>query len=207
MGFPNLPGVPALSSNTILAGATTLAAPVVNNLLDKLKPAWGIYDSTGKTKVLLPDSFLGLDYSNKTNISTYPIERGAFNSYNKVKSPLSVTVKVSKGGSIKDRDAFLKVVGTLVTSLDLYTLLTPEASYFNMNLEDFDFRRIVSDGVGVINASLHFVEILQAVIILPEDNTSVSPDPVATVPTAQASVDNGMCQAGPTLLTPYSGIM
>src|ERR1035437_11025940 len=98
--FPNLPGVPALSKNNVIAAAVLVAAPLINNLLDKLKPHWGIYDVAGLKTVIEPDSFLGFDYRNETNISTYPIEQGGFASYNKVNTPFDARVKISKGSAV-----------------------------------------------------------------------------------------------------------
>jgi len=195
MGFPNLPGVPSLKGVSGGAVAVTLAAPLINNLLDKLKPAWGIYDAAGKKKVIEPDSFLGVDYQNESNVSNYPIERGAFSSYNKVRTPFSAVVKISKGGAIKDRDAFIKVLEQLAASLDVYTIITPETSYFNVNLEEYDYRREVHHGAGIVIASMRFVEIIEASVLLPSSNVSVPPDKTATVPSAQSMIDNGMCQA------------
>jgi hypothetical protein len=212
--FPNLPGVPALSKKNALAAVVTLAAPLINNLLDKLKPVWGIYDSTGINLVIKPDSFLGFEYRNEINISNYPIEKGGFASYNKVKTPFDAIVKVSKGSAITsvgtssrltDRGDFIKTLDKMVESLDLYTVVTPEATYFNVNLEKFEYRRELKNGTGIIIADLHLVEIMTAIISTSSNNTFCAPDPVACQPSAQLSQENGLCTAGSVLPTSYSG--
>lgn len=222
MSFPNLPGVPSLSGYNAPAAVATLAAPLINNLLEKLKPVWGIYDANGINKVLTPDTFISLDYRNEMNVSNFPIERGAFSSYNKVRTPYSLIVKVSKGSavtsvgtgsSVNDRNSFLQTLEQLTASLDLYTIKTPEANYYNANLEEYDYRREVRNGVGMIIASLRFVEVIQASLLLSSSTNNayedpngsgrlVAPDPTATTGvSAQAPVDNGMCQ----LNSPYTG--
>ncbi len=214
--FPNLPGVPALSKNNVITAAVLIAAPVINNLLDKLKPHWGIYDSTGLNTVIEPDSFLGFDYRNEMNISTYPVEQGGFASDNKVKTPFNAIVKISKGSSITgigigqsstttDRHDFLHIIDDMAESLDLYTLVTPEATYFNVSLESYEYRREHKNGTGIIIASLHFMQIMQATISTASDYTSVAPDPVACPVSAQAPQENGLCTAGSVLPASYSG--
>jgi|ERR1019366_2591077 hypothetical protein len=201
--FPNLPGVPALSRKNVLAAVVTVAAPLINNLLDLLKPVWGIYDATGLTVVIKPDSFLSVEYRNEMQVSNYPIEHGAFSSYNKVRTPNIVELKITKGSAltavgtsshVSDRDSFLKKLDQLTASLDLYTIKTPEAEYINMNLEQYDYRREVKNGAGIIIASLRFVEIIEASVLL----GSSTPQN----PSAQAPIDNGMCQ----LNSPYTGV-
>lgn len=196
MAFPNLPGVPALAS---LPGVAVLTAPVLSNLLDSFKPQWGVYDSTGKIKKLSPDSFLGVDYRNVTNLPSHPVEQGGFSTFNKVKTPYSITLRVTKSrtlalaGTKDDRKSFLSALESMLQDTNLYTIVTPEASYSNANMEDFDYKREAKNGAEIIVASLHFVEIVRAKKTVA--TTASSPDPVNTgTPSAQASVSNGMVQ-------------
>lgn len=202
MNFPNIPGVPSLSNkNQVYAAIVTLASPVVDNLLDLLKPVWGIYDADGINTVIKPDNFLSAEYKNEMNVSKYPIEKGAFNSYNKVRTPNIVILRISKGSAmtafgnsshVSDRDRFLKTLDQFTASLDLCTIKTPEAEYYNMNLESYDYRRGTSNGAGMIIASLRFVEVIEASVLL--GNPSA--------PSAQPPTDCGMLQ----LNSPYTGV-
>ena len=190
--FPFLPGVPPLQNKIIAAGAL-LAATGIQKLLDKLKPTWGIYDAGGNDEIIKPDSFLAIDYTNSQNISDYPIEKGGFASYNKVQNPFSATIRISKGGSDTDRATFLSKLESMLTSLELYTIVTPEKAYINVNIENIDYRRESTNGVSLIVASLRFVEIREAILV--SEQRAGSPSTTATTPTAQAPVGNGQVTA------------
>lgn len=194
--FPFLPGVPPLLNKIIAAGAL-LAATGIQRLLDKLKPLWGIFkadEQTGAlTAVIEPDSFIGIDYVNSQNISDYPIEKGGFTSYNKVQNPFTATIRISKGGSERERADFLLTLESILTSLDLYTIVTPEKVYKNVSIENIDYRRESTNGVSLIVAALRFVEIREATLISETRPGAVSA--TNSPPTAQKDVGNGQVTA------------
>jgi hypothetical protein len=196
---PNLPGVPAVLRGPLLAQVATLAAPIIGGFLDSFAPVWDILDSGGNS-VIAPDTFLGIEYQNTRSISSYPLEAGSFASYNKVNDPFRATVRMATGGTLADREGFLADMQRMADSLDLYTIVTPEGSYSNVNLERFDYRREARNGANMIIVAAHFVEIRQAApmaysSLVPQSlqtNPATStgmPDPVASPPQAQ-SVQN-----------------
>jgi hypothetical protein len=158
---PDLPGVPPVLRE-VLAPVALIASPFVSSLLSLFDQTWGIFDADGG-KVLSPDSFLGIEFENAFNISNYPVERGSFASYNKVNNPFSCWVRIAKGGSVEDREGFLNSLEKLSKSLELYTIVTPENVYPNVNLEAFDYRRESDNGAGLIVANCKFIEIRQVI--------------------------------------------
>jgi len=200
---PDMPGVPAVARDT-LAAAVTLASPIISGILGAFIQTWGVFDSSGK-QVLIPDTFLGIEYRNVYHVATHPVERGSFAAYNKVKEPFHGLVRMAVGGSVSDRETFLQDLNNLVKSTDLYNLITPEETYFNVNLERFDYRRETRNGAGMIIAVCHFIEIRQAgqsanrsLSCVPDsavtnDSTSLGvPDATAvTSPSAAAQVNIG----------------
>ena len=58
---------------------------------------WGVYSLSGSL-VFDVDSCVDLKFSNKAKVSTFPVEQGAFASYNKVNVPNSVKVRLAVGG-------------------------------------------------------------------------------------------------------------
>ena len=173
MNFPNvpqLPGVPPVLRDP-LAAAATIAAPFVGSLLDSMSPTFGLFDQAN-VKLVDPDSFLGIDYTNPLKISAFPIEKGSFQNYNKVNNPFLATVRLAKGGTKDDRDNFLKDLQKLSNSLDLVKLVTPEAVYLNTNLESFSYRRSANNGANMIIAELKFVEIRLPNFV--KDTTSIT---------------------------------
>lgn len=203
---PDLPGVPAVLRGSILAQVATLASPVIGGFLDLFVSVWGILDASGNPAIA-PDTFLGIDYQNSRRISNYPMEAGSFASYNKVNDPFRATVRMATGGALADREGFLADLQRMADSLDLYTLVTPEGSYPNVNLERFDYRRDERNGANMIVASAHFVEIRQAAPMAysslvpqslqtnPTTSTGMA-DPIASPAQAQAIQNLGSLRAG-----------
>jgi len=191
MSFPNFPGIPALLNRPATAGAVLVAAPLVSNLLDLLAPKWGVFFTAGDkvgAQAIMPDSFLDLDYANSSNVPAYPQEQGAFASYNKVQNPRSYSIGMSKGGSKKAMTDFLTLLESLQASLDLFTIVTPNRSYPRANIDKIEYRRTSFNGAGIIIVTMHFTEIRQAIAAFSQPG-SVSA--TATVPSAQAVLDNG----------------
>lgn len=157
---PKLPGVPALnrSNNAQFVGA---ALTIVGELLplNLFGPRWAIVNQTGTTK-LTPDSFVDFEYREEHKIPNYPIEKGSFQSYNKVALPFDarVTVTCSGNGAMK-KQAFLAAVEKLLSSLDLLTLVTPDGNYSNCNLVHVDYRREARQGATMIIAQLWLQEV------------------------------------------------
>lgn len=156
-----IPGVPALkipfTQSLISAGAILVSDLVSRYFLQK----WGIYDADGNL-VLEPDSFVGMEYMNSWQISDYPVEQGSFASYNKVSTPFSSTVSMSKGGSESDRTAFLNAVDAMAGSLEPYSIITPEKTYINATVERYDYERRTHRGAGMIFVHLRLKEIRES---------------------------------------------
>ena len=219
MSFPFLPGVPPLLLPYVQA-AVTLASGSIEALLEINAPKWGVYDDKGN-QVIVPDTFLGIEYINSHRISDYPVEKGSFASYNTVQDPFNARVKMAVGGTEDDRITFLQTLDSLANSLDLYTLITPEKTYANVSIERYDFRRETHNGAGMIVASIHFLEIRIVELQSSKTATTVPPAQVtnsttslgtasatATAPQAQAQVHAGQVapKAPPAVaVTQYKG--
>lgn len=121
---------------------------------------WGVFDQQGQP-VALADSILSVDYSNGSKVSNYPVENGAFASYNKVANPYDVKITMTCGGSEFLRSNFINALDDAADSIDLYNIMTPEKSYFDANIERVDWMRSQSKGAGIIIAELYLVEVRQ----------------------------------------------
>lgn len=100
-------------------------------------PQWGIFSGTGGA-ILESNSVLAVEYARDYNVSDYPQEQGAFQSYNKVTIPYLAKVTFV----ITDtRQQFLGAVEAAVRSLQLVSVITPEVSYSSANLTHYDYRR------------------------------------------------------------------
>lgn len=143
-----------------------------------LTPQWGIF--LDGEQVLFPDSMVSLEYKKDYRIVDYPMEEGAFQSYNKVTTPYDARIRVTKGGTIEDRQAFLQDVAGIAESLDLYDLITPEVSYSNANVMHVDYRRTATNGVGLLSIDLWLIEIRSTVtpILFSKTQAPSGADPV-----------------------------
>lgn len=165
--YPKVPltaGVPALArAASAVAGAGNLAligAGALRQLgLIGSPKVWAILGPNGKA-IIRPDSVLGMEYRGEAKISTYPVEGGSFGSYNKVQAPYDLHIIMTCGGAGKmTREAFLARMEALKASVELCSVVTPDAVYKSLNLVQFDYRRTSTNGVTLLTVDASFSEI------------------------------------------------
>lgn len=178
---PDLPGVPPVPRKLGIASIAAGALYLSDLFQFPVSETWGVFDSNGN-QVLSPDSFLGIRYRNSNHISDYPVEDGAFASYNRVQTPFDAHVSLAKGGTLDERQAFMKAVEALFAPIDLYTLITPELTYSDVSIEDHEYERRTRNGAHIIIAHIHFLQVR----ILP--NPGVYAQPTATSPQYRGQV-------------------
>lgn len=165
---PFAPGVPPVLRTIPPAGtvpptvdALTKDAP---GLTDGSLVRWGVFSQKG-TLALEPDSITAVEYQREFRIPDYPIEQGGFESYNKVATPYDLRVTMTKGGKLSERKAFLDQVELILASLDLFTIITPERSYPNVNMVRTDYRRNAVNGATLLTVELQAIEIRAGVSV------------------------------------------
>jgi len=155
---------------------------------------WGLFDQDN-SQVLVPDSFKSLSYKQDWRIANYPMEQGAFQTYNKVQTPFEVGVVFVKGGSDGDRTGFLNDLDTVANSIDLYNVVTPEYTYLNVSIQHYDYQRTATNGLKLITFDISLLEIRVAPSSSFTNTASASGtdtvnggivQPVAATPTQQA---------------------
>jgi len=122
-----------------------------------LPPQWGIFDSNGNSVVNF-DTVLQFEYKNETTVADYPLERGAFESYDKVASPYSARFVFASGGSLPNRTALLRSLDTIAGDLKLYDVITPEFTYLSANIIHIDYNRQAAT-VGLLKVAVWLAEI------------------------------------------------
>lgn len=120
-------------------------------------PPWGIYQK-GKP-IIVPDSIISVNFKKEWRVSNYPQENGAFQSYNKVNTPYDVRIRMTKGGTVAERGAFLQLAQAIADSMQVYDITTPEATYQNANVHHYDYTRSGQSGAGLISVDFWLVEI------------------------------------------------
>lgn len=154
MAFP-----PSLLSNAFPIPSLT------NNLftqdlaaLGLLPPSWGLFTEDGSA-VVEADSVTRVEYRREWNIADFPIERGGFETYDKVENPFIARVTFVCGGSQAHREAFLNSIEEIAGDLELYTLVTPEISYPNVNITHYDYTRTATQGLGLMAVTIWVQEV------------------------------------------------
>lgn len=182
---PALPGVPALarSNNSQFVGA---ALNIVGQLLPAglFGPKWAILSANG-IPVIAPDSFVSFEYREDRKIPTYPMEKGGFQSYNKVAMPFDIRMTLTCSGNGKMKKAeFLAKLDEGMDSIKLVSISTPEKVYENCNLIHYDYRKESIHGATLIIAQLYFQQIRIAQISTPP---TTAPSGASKTPLGQLS--------------------
>lgn len=171
--FPGLPALP-ISFPNVLSGVIPLVADLLGALSGAAPPLWGIF--LDGFPVVLADNVVSLEFKQDFRVANYPVEKGAFSSYNKVQMPFEVRIRFSTGGSASDREAFIDSIAAVISDTNLYDVVTPEVTYFGVNLTHQDYRRVASS-VGLLSIDVWCQEIRSASL-----STSASADRNATQP-------------------------
>ncbi len=188
---PNVPGVPPLVRSGVaevlalsggLAKLDALGLPT-----NFLNPVWGLFDQSGNS-VLTYQTLESMTYHNSTRTSEFPIEQGAFTTYNKTGSPFEATMTVSTGQSEAARELLLSQVKKLQSSLDLYSLVTPEETYLNVTVEDRGYSRTTRNGAGKITVTLGLKEVR---VIATAQYTSSQGSQTTPIPADQTASSSG----------------
>ena len=85
-----------------------MASLLDDDLIGEIAPPgsqWGVF--SGGAPVITADTVTSLDYKQEWAISDFPVERGAFESYDKVALPYDARVRFAAGGSAANREALL----------------------------------------------------------------------------------------------------
>jgi len=199
---PMLPGVPQLVRSPLFppSPAPTLGTAQQDALGAGAgqAPAWGIFDASFNA-VLVPDSFLDFDQRAEYRISNFPVQAGAFASYNKVTLPQEVSVRMAFGQDLQARSNFLSTLDTLSASLDLYTINTPERGYDNCNITRYEVTRRGKDGAFFLTEiDVFFIQIIQVTAQYSSTaaNTQNAQQPVSKPPVNQGGVQPSVFNAG-----------
>lgn len=149
---------------------------------------WGVFGEGGAL-VLEPDNIAAVGYSAEYRTADYPIEQGGFETYDKVALPFETRVVMSKGGRLADRQAFLTKLEAIKGDRKLYSVVTPEATYRNVNIVRVQLDRAADHGATLLTVEVGLREIRQsATAAFTSSRTASGAD----------ARDNGSVQAKPT---------
>ncbi len=191
VNVPRVPGVPSVlfasSVGQVLSFLTQDAVGIFTGIAQQ--QPWGIY--LGGAPVVLADNVVSFDFRKQWAISDYPVEQGAFASYNKVFIPFDGRFRFTAGGSDSNRQALLDSIDAIAGDLNLYTIVTPIAIYPNVNITHYDYSQTATNGVGLLSVDVWTEEVRETSALSMSNTAS---------PTAASQVNGGTVQ--PVAATP-----
>lgn len=150
---------------------------------------FAILDANSGEALVVPDTWRRIDYKNEQRLADYPIEQGGFASYNKVATPFELRLELCCGGpsfsqqllsgalSAIDgfvnsllgtslaqpmtRSAFIQACESLVQSLQLVDVVTPDRTYESLNCYHFSYSKTREQGASIVRAEVWLREIRQ----------------------------------------------
>jgi hypothetical protein len=142
-GLPPLPpsvnlssfSIPSLSSfESAAAGASPLPQS------QSQAPQWGVFDVNNNPAITAYDSMITFEYQTEMRMLSYPIEDGAFETYDKVKVPDHITIRFSCGQTQDMRSQLIAELQELRDNFDLYSVVTPTITFVSMSMSGFRYR-------------------------------------------------------------------
>jgi hypothetical protein len=191
---PNLPGVPQIPRSllyppSLAPGLLTEAAQGTLYQATVAPTIWGVFDQSG-TRAIDADSVADFGQRQEYRVSNYPVQRGAFASYNKVTMPFECSVVLTKGGSVTDRNNFLTQVDAVVSSINPYNILTAEKTYMNVTATRAELSRRGAANAAYFDVELFFIQIIEI-----EQNYGTTTGTPGTPSTADSSVASAVPSA------------
>lgn len=204
---PAVPGVPPLLRDPTQAVGqfvSLLTQDTVTNYGANLSPQWGLYQSG--IPVIVADTVVSFEFKREWAIADYPVERGGFESYDKVDIPFQPRLQFASGGSEENRQTLLDQISAIAETLQLFDAVTPEIVYPSVCVQHYDYRRTARNGLGLLIIDLWLLEVrvtAGATGSNTKDPSGASPQtdgsvqPSADVPPTQQSVDSFSSGANP----------
>lgn len=199
--YPDVPkteGVPAVkrsAENPGTAAQSKMSSDTitVNGYRDG---EWGIYRAGTNELALAADNVISVGFDAESRIADFPIEEGGFETYDKVALPFLSRVLLSKGGTLEERSAFSRTLEDIRKDTELYSVVTPEQVYLNVNIARVSIDRSLDSGAGMIRADIVLQEIRQeASSALSNTRDAASADTVnngSTLPATSAASTDGV---------------
>ena len=192
--FPNVPiaqGVPAVARSLLFPADDTpeqLLRDSGAEVNADTARQWGLFTQDGDLAAPA-DNVIMVEIGLDARISDYPVENGGFASYNKTLTPFEVRMVMTRGGSVDDRQDFLKAVQDAWQGIDLFNVVTPEGVYLDVNVVAVRQVRAADRGMGLMALELTLRQIRQTAT-LAFTNTKE--------PSGAGQVNAGAVQAQPT---------
>jgi len=160
VNVPNVDGVPPVNFAPDFLAGLALSFVDAGPLALALTPApWGIY--LGGAPIIVANSTVSFEFRKEWLLLDYPVEGGAFETYNKVWTPFIGRVRFASGGAFEDRQALLESIQAISGDTNLYDLVMPEGIFPSCNVAHYDFNREAAHGLGMLIIDVWMQEVAQ----------------------------------------------
>jgi hypothetical protein len=122
--------------------------------------------------IIQPDSAVEFEIQANSNVNSHPVEQGGFQSYNRVQDPISIRLLLACQGKNMPRATFLSTLATLREGTQIVTVSTPDASYPNMVLKGYGYKKEAARGAVTIWADTTWVEERSTNVVVSSPPTS-----------------------------------
>jgi hypothetical protein len=158
---------------------------------------WGVFE--GGAPVVVCDSVQDLSFRQEWAISDYPVEGGAFESYDKVSLPFDIRIRFN-AGSAASRAALLASLDAIAPTTNVYDVVTPDAVYNSVTVSHVDYHRASNRGLGLLSVEVWFLWVN-------EQSSLASASGNTATPSGASPVNGGTVQpfAAPSGAAPGAG--
>jgi hypothetical protein len=155
--LPTLPTAWALNALSLVASALPQLNPPT--------PIYAIVASDTFIPLTIPDAWGEFSPRYEVVLSDYPQEQGAFQPYNKVARPWTVTVTLIKMGSDLARFAWFLAIQQQESQnpTQLYTLISPNGVYAQYVISAMDYSTRPERGSNLMYLNITFTQIPQII--------------------------------------------
>lgn len=154
-------GIPTLLNKPLKAAAISLIGNAVNMAYDFLfsAPICGIYPAGESNLVAQFSSVVELEITGEAMASDFPVETGAFTTYNKVLHPNIFVLRFTQDGNTSQKASLLQWCEVNVESTSLFDVVCPEKVWGNATLIRYRNLRSAESGAGMITVECVFQQI------------------------------------------------
>lgn len=207
-----------MSSSALLAGLAEIGDVLGIDVLNPLTSDWHIVANGSSALVINPDTVSRFEYRGETRISDYPVEQGAFASYNRVLTPFDIRMTMVCSGLLLDKargalgigaisgalglgssqpmqkSDFIDTLESMRETTNLFDIVTPDRVYESLSLTHYDYRRETTNGATMLIVEAWFQEIR----VTGSASYTSSNSPSAATPVSNGSVQTFPYGSNPT---------
>ena len=136
-------------------------------------------------------SMLEMNAEENSSLPSEPIEMSSFATYNRIIDPVNAKCRLALQGSDAEIQSTLNKLSELRKGLEKLTLITPSASYSNLMLQSFDYRKDNHTGHNVLIVDLTFIEVREVASFLTTSSVT-EPEPEAAHVTPGEAADGSV---------------